>query len=233
MEKKFMKKISILLAATLLLLCSFRIIQQKKKVVFFGDSITWMSEKPEGFITQMRQHLQQDNISNVELVNAGVSGDKVYDLYLRQDAVLAQKPDVVVIWIGVNDVWHKQLLHTGTDADKFERFYRALIKKFKDQNIVVYLCTPAVIGEKHSGSNLNDEELDKYSGIIRKIATDQKLTLIDLRKKFSDYIQSHNPADVEKGILTTDGVHLNADGNALVAQLFYDTLKAGIFAPHD
>ena len=226
-----MKVISILLAATVLLLCSFGNLQKKKKVVFFGDSITWLSEKPDGFLSQLRSRLLKENISDVELVNAGVSGDKVYDLYLRQDAVLAQNPDAVVIWIGVNDVWHKQLLHTGTDADKFERFYRALIKKFTDRNIHVYLCTPAVIGEKPAGDNANDKELDKYSDIIRKIAADQKLTLIDLRQQFTQYIKSHNTSSKEKGILTTDGVHLNEKGNAFVAKLFYDTLKQGSFAP--
>ena len=226
-----MKTTSIVLAVALLLLCSFVNLQKKKKVVFFGDSITWLSEKPQGFLTQMRSRLQKENVNDVELVNAGVSGDKVYDLYLRQDDVLAQNPDAVVIWIGVNDVWHKQLLHTGTDADKFERFYRALIKKFTDRNIRVYLCTPAVIGEKPTGENANDEELDKYSDIIRKIATDQKLTLIDLRQQFTAYIKTHNVSTVEKGILTADGVHLNEKGNAFVAQLFYETLKQGSFAP--
>ena len=60
--------------------------------------------------------------------------------------VLAKSPNAVVIWIGVNDVWHKKLLGTGTDADKFEKFYTAIIKKLRERNISVFLCTPAVIG---------------------------------------------------------------------------------------
>jgi lysophospholipase L1-like esterase len=56
----------------------------------------------------------------------------VYDLYLRlEEDVLKKRPDVVVIWIGVNDVWHKTILGTGTDADKFEKFYTAIINKLK------------------------------------------------------------------------------------------------------
>jgi lysophospholipase L1-like esterase len=36
-----------------------------------------------------------------------------------EEDVLEKMPDVVVIYIGVNDIWHKTLLRTGTDADKF------------------------------------------------------------------------------------------------------------------
>src|SRR6476659_1568300 len=83
--------------------------QKKIRIVFFGDSITQLGANPGGFIQKI------DSMSNVEkirdhfeFIGAGVSGDKVYDLYLRMVSdVLMKKPDVVIIYIGVNDVWHK------------------------------------------------------------------------------------------------------------------------------
>lgn len=45
--------------------------------------------------------------------------------------MLKKEPAIVVIYIGVNDVWHKRTGGTGTDADKFERFYSAMIKKLE------------------------------------------------------------------------------------------------------
>jgi lysophospholipase L1-like esterase len=44
-----------------------------------------------------------------------------------ENDVLAKTPDIVFIYIGVNDVWHKSTSGTGTDADKFEKFTRPLL----------------------------------------------------------------------------------------------------------
>ncbi|HEU0063914.1 MAG TPA: GDSL-type esterase/lipase family protein, partial [Flavisolibacter sp.] len=162
--------------------------------------------------------LKQSTTNNYDLVGAGIGGNKVYDLYLRmEEDVLAKKPDIVVIWVGVNDVWHKRTFGTGTDQDKFEKFYNAIIKKLKDQNIKVYLCTPATIGEKTDFSNELDGDLNQYSVIIRNIASSNKCPLIDLRKIFLNYLSANNPENKSKGILTVDGVHLNDTGNDLVA----------------
>ena len=139
--------------------------------------------------------------------------------------VLAAKPDVVVIYVGVNDVWHKESFGTGTDPDKFEKFYLAIIKKLKDQNIKPVLCTPAVIGERTDFSNQLDGDLNKYSNIIRRIATEQNLPLVDLRKHFLDYNLKNNSGNQESGILTNDRVHLNEKGNRLVAEKMWEVIK--------
>ena len=214
-----MKSKNYLAILLIILLSSFYNHQTKKKIVFFGDSITQMGVGPKGYITRIGQLLNETaDGKNVDLIGAGIGGNKVYDLYLRMDDdVLAKKPDIVVIWVGVNDVWHKRTFGTGTDQDKFEKFYNAIIKKLKAQNIQVYLCTPATIGEKTDFSNELDGDLNQYSNIIRKIATDNNCPLIDLRKAFLSYLLSNNPENKAKGVLTTDGVHLNDTGNDLVA----------------
>ncbi|MBD0332040.1 MAG: G-D-S-L family lipolytic protein [Chitinophagaceae bacterium] len=211
--------------------CNSSNTQSKKKIIFFGDSITELAVKPEGFITILQQKLQQENKSNkYELIGAGVSSNKVYDLYLRLDEdVLARKPDAVVIWIGVNDVWHKRLMGTGTDADKFEKFYQAILNKLKQNNIAIYLCTPAVIGEKTDYTNEQDGEMNLYSNIVRTIAERNNCTLIDLRKAFLDYGKKHNGENKSKGILTYDGVHLNDNGNQFVAAELYRVLSGSFF----
>lgn len=217
-----------LLFISIVVLLSFAFTPQKKtKVIFFGDSITELGIKPGGYVTKV------DSISKTErkgdqldFIGAGVSGNKVYDLYLRlEDDVLSKNPDVVVIYIGVNDVWHKQSLGTGTDADKFERFYLAILKKLKEKNIKAILCTPAVVGEKTDMSNQLDGDLNRYSNIIRDIAKKTSLPLIDLRQKFLDYNKANNPNNDEKNILTYDRVHLNAKGNQLVADAMWKAIK--------
>jgi len=189
------------------------------KIIFFGDSITEIGVQPGGYIDKMRQLLKDKNISSYQLIGAGISGNKVYDLYLRlEDDVLSQKPDWVFIYVGVNDVWHKKSFGTGTDADKFEKFYVAIIRKLQAQGIQVALCTPAVIGEKADGKNELDADLNKFSQIIRKLAGKYGLPLCDLRQIFVDYLAQNNGENKEKGVLTNDGVHLNEAGNQLVAE---------------
>src|SRR6476620_8689397 len=139
-------KISLVVAA--LALFSFSMPQKKQKIIFFGDSITQMGVDNGGYIRQLDTLLKANNKS-AELIGAGIGGNKVYDLYLRlEDDVLAKNPDVVVIYVGVNDVWHKSSYGTGTDPDKFEKFYQALINKIKGTGSKIILTTPAAIGEK-------------------------------------------------------------------------------------
>jgi lysophospholipase L1-like esterase len=200
----------------------------KKKVVFFGDSITQAGVQPTGYITKVGEMASREKLSDkFEFIGAGIGGNKVYDLYLRvDDDVLARNPDIVVIYIGVNDVWHKRTHGTGTDYDKFERFYNALIKKLLDKNIKVILATPAVIGERTDSSNELDGDLNRYSALIRTLAEKNKLPLVDLRKVFMDYSKANNPDNKESGILTTDRVHLNEKGNELVAAEMWKAVKA-------
>lgn len=224
-----MKKVFFFLPLAMLLFSSF-LHQQKKRIVFFGDSITQAGVQPTGYITKLRQLLDEKKIGDkYELIGAGIGGNKAYDLYLRmEDDVLAKKPDAVVIWVGVNDVWHKRTSGTGTDADKFEKFYNAIIKKFKDNKVEVLVCTPAAIGEKTDFTNELDGDLNKYSAIIRSIAKNNNCPLIDLRQAFLNYNLANNNENKESGILTTDRVHLNEKGNQFVAEQMYRVLSQSV-----
>jgi lysophospholipase L1-like esterase len=221
-----MKTTSLLLLLLCVIIFGFNQ-QVKKKIIFFGDSITQAGAGPGGYIKKMDSILTQKNIADkYELIGAGISGNKIYDLYLRmEEDVLAKAPDAVVIFIGVNDVWHKRTSGTGTDPDRFEKFYTAIIKKLKDKNIAVYICTPAAIGEKTDFTNPLDGDLNNYAVITRKIAAANNCPLIDLRQSFLDHLKTANRDNKDRGTLTTDGVHLNTTGNIFVAQKMFDVLQ--------
>lgn len=211
---------SFLFATLTALISSFLPVQKKQRIIFFGDSITQAGVQPTGYITKLGELLTQKGIgNNYELVGAGIGGNKIYDLYLRMDEdVIAKNPDIVIIWVGVNDVWHKRSSGTGTDADKFEKFYHAVIKKLQQKNIKVALCTPAAIGERTDFSNELDGDLNRYSAIIRAVAQKNNCALIDLRQAFLQYNAVNNKENKEMGILTSDRVHLNEKGNQFVAE---------------
>jgi len=210
---KTILKTSILLAICLIVFTAMT--SKPKRIIFFGDSITQQGVSKNGYVTLIKKSLDS---TKYDVQGAGIGGNKVYDLYLRlEDDVLNKKPDLVVIYVGINDVWHKQSSHTGTDYPKYLKFYQALINKIQGVGSKVILCTPSVIGEQKDGKNELDEELNKYAAGIRELAVKNNLPLCDLRKVFTDYEAANNSEDLEKGVLTTDRVHLNETGNKLVA----------------
>lgn len=200
---------------------------KKKKIIFFGDSITEMAVKYEGYLVKLDSMIAAQGMKEqYELVGSGISANKVYDLYLRLETdVLEKKPDVVVIYIGVNDIWHKKLAGTGTDFWKFTKFYEALITKMQAANIQVVVCTPAVIGERTDFSNEMDGDLNYYSNWIRYYAAQKNLPLADIRKAFLEYNLIYNKQNLEQGILTSDKVHLNPEGARVVAATMWTAIR--------
>jgi len=232
-----MKKIYLLLTFILMTSCS-----NSTKAIFLGDSITMAGvydtevgvqsgdtliyPKYSGFITLLKNDIEDD----IELIGKGVSGDKVSNLLERyKEDVLSLNPDIVFIYIGINDVWHKYDFGTGTDIIFYENGLRKIIADIKSNGARVVLCTPTVIGENKGEFTLVNKfkdietmeimnvDLDAYSDVIRKLSSELDTDLIDLRKIFMNYILENNPNNEPSGITTYDGVHLNDLGNKLIA----------------
>jgi len=171
---------------------------------------------------------EEGKSKHYELIGAGISGHRVEDLYKRFDRdVLSKSPNAVVIWIGVNDVWHGKFV---TDSNKmmFSYYYSSILQQLKERGIKVIMCTPGVVGEKKGQINKLDAGLNECSDSIRAIAKRFKCPLIDLRKKFVKYNEKHNEANADKGILTSDGVHLNKVGNLFVAEKMWVVMRKKI-----
>ena len=223
-----MRKIIFLIISLLIISCENMNDNQPTKIVFLGDSITQQAEDFEdGFISLIRQNLIQDKF---ELVGKGISGNKVSDLLTRYKSdVIDLDPDIVFIYIGINDVWHKYDFGTGSDIDLYEKGLRTIISDIKSLGSKIVLCTPTVIGENTGdfvlGNQFKDVEtmekmngdLDTFSEVVRKLSNEYGTELLDLRKIFMDYLAENNINNDAAGILTTDGVHLNEQGNKLIA----------------
>ena len=223
-----MRKIILLIISLLIISCENMNDNQPAKIVFLGDSITQQAEDFEdGFISLIRQNLVQDKF---ELVGKGIGGNKVSDLLTRYKSdVIDLNPDIVFIYIGINDVWHKYDFGTGSDIDLYEKGLRTIISDIKSLGSKIVLCTPTVIGENTGdfvlGNQFKDVEtmekmngdLDTFSEVVRKLSNEYETELLDLRKIFMDYLAENNINNDAAGILTTDGVHLNEQGNKLIA----------------
>jgi isoamyl acetate esterase len=205
-------------------------------IVFFGDSITQFGAQGNGYCRLIANAIAKDHADlEVKPVYAGVGGHKVPDLQKRLDRdVISQKPTVVFIYIGINDVWHYDM-RAGTPKETYESGLRDLVKKIKDAGAVVVLATPSVINERTDGTNTSadktynwDKMLEEYSEITRKVAADSDVQLCDLHKAFVEYLKKNNPDNKDRGVLTQDGVHLNPTGNKFVADLTSDAIIAAL-----
>ena len=198
------------------------------RVVFLGDSITQGGDSHDkGYVRLIRKTLTEKHADlGIEVIGAGISGNKVPDLQRRLEKdVLARKPTIVVIYIGINDVWHGEKDPTrGTMPDAFTAGLKDVIGRCTSAGATVVICTPTLIGEKKDGANSLDEKLDQYSDLSRNLAKELKLPLCDLREAFVDHLKDHNPDNAEQKILTSDRVHLNDAGNKFVADTMLKVL---------
>lgn len=209
--------------------------QHPPRIIFFGDSITELGDEPTGYVSLVRDSLKSLGV-NYEVIGAGISGNKVTDLQKRlEHDVLSKNPSVVIIYIGINDVWHYQFSSrglSGTPKDQFRKILTEIVEEIQSANAQVILCTPSMVGEKNDGTNHWDAMLDEYSDIGRDVARERQIFLLDLRKEFLAYLSTNNPSNAEKDILTYDGVHLNERGNRFVAEKMLSALEGlGLFFP--
>ena len=200
--------------------------RRRRKIIFFGDSITEYGGRPGGYVAFVKESLQDEGLDiHHDIINAGRSGNTVHDLVLRleKDVILAE-PKVVVLYIGVNDIWNKQKHGGGTDIYTFKEKYEKLVQRMQMNKVKLLLVTPAIIGENSTENKEEWEDLATYGNAIKEIGRINEIPVVDLHAAFKQfYITRATTAD--EGILTTDGVHLNVNGNRLVAENIWRMLK--------
>ena len=166
-----MRKILLLACLFLTLSCN-NMGSKKTKVIFLGDSITQQGADLDiGFISLLKNNLSQ---SDFELIGKGISGNKISDLLVRYKTdVLDLNPDIVFIYIGINDVWHKYDFGTGSDIDIYEKGLRKIISDISSSGSKIVLCTPTVIGENTGDFELGNKfkDVQFYKVNLNKVGT--------------------------------------------------------------
>lgn len=196
------------------------------KIAFFGDSITMQG----GYITLIESSLKEGEGTKdlgIRIFKHGLNGGRVPTVLegkspwgdlkgTMQELIDKEQPTVVVVFLGVNDVEHGA---KGTSKEDFGKGLQQMVEMGRKAGAVVVLCTPGVVGEKKPGTNRCDPGLDEYSGVVRELAGRNHLAFCDIRKAMFEYLADHNPENKDKGILTYDGIHFSALGNALAGNL--------------
>ena len=194
------------------------------RIIFFGDSLTALAgqEEPKkqvtkGYVRIVRETLKDKDVE-VDWVATG--GHKVTDLLKRVDKdVIAKKPTIVFIQIGVNDATR------GVTPEQFKAQLEELIGRLQKAGAQVILCSLTSLGEKHDGTNKDDPKLDEFAAVEREVAKAKNVPLNDLRKAFVEHWKKNNPDNKPSGILTYDGNHFNDAGHKFVAEQMLKKLK--------
>ncbi len=217
-----------------------KILNGKRKIVTLGDSITEAGKFPGGYVWLLQRYLNAlYPDKKIEIVNAGMSGHKSTDMQARfQRDVIDQKPDLVTINVGVNDVWHaffdfktKKMhpegeLSAGIPLTIYQQKLTQMVVAAKAAGIRPVLLSPTPIREELDGpENLR---LAKYIAAMRQVAEENQCRFIDLNAVFREVIATYQKhAGRTYNLLAADGVHPNPAGNRIIAF----TLLRGLGVP--
>lgn len=203
-------------------------VKSGEKIAFLGDSITQQGwSNPAGYVKLVIAGLDANGIK-AEPVPAGISGHKSDQMLARLDKdVLSKKPHWMTLSCGVNDVWHgprgvpldDAMAKNGTYDDKvasrgtYKKNITAIIDQATAAGVKPVMLTATVIYE-----NLASKEnglLAPYNDFLRQLAKQKKVPMADLYAMFEERLKAENKPN-EK-VLTSDGVHMNTEGNKLMA----------------
>ena len=205
-------------------------LRQGDRVSFLGDSITAADPGYSRLVAAQLAALRPD--IGLSFVYAGVGGNRVGQLLERlQRDVLAAGATVVAVSIGINDVWHRHSGGGTADAE-FTRDYGVLCDRIQGAGVRGVLLTPTVIGEDLEAPP--NRALQHMVGVVREASAARGWPLADMHAAFAAAITARRQAiagadwplgnDGGTRFYTGDGVHMNAAGNALMAQTLVDVL---------
>lgn len=203
-----------------------------KTILFQGDSITDAGRSTQddtnlgfGYPTLVSSELSLDYVNQYRMLNRGVSGDRIIDLYARIKAdIINLKPDIMSILIGVNDIGREIYEHNGMDADKSSRVYSMLIEEIKEAlpDIKIMILEPFLL--KGAATKMYWEVfqsgVSERAEIAKETAEEYGLPFIPLQNQFDE------AAELTSGeYWLWDGIHPTAAGHEMIKREWVKAFK--------
>jgi lysophospholipase L1-like esterase len=202
------------------------LIEANDTILFTGDSITDCGRVRDnadhlgfGYAAITAAHLQARLASpKLKIYNRGISGNRASDLLARVDAdLLALKPTVVSILIGINDTWRRYDSNDPTSAETFEKNYRAVLDRVRDGlKARVVLLEPFLLHVPADRAKYR-EDLNPKIDVVRKLAVEFGTEFLPLDGIFAQAATMAPPA-----YWAGDGVHPSMAGHALIAETWLE-----------
>ena len=211
------------------------------KILFFGDSITDAVRAKEesisfpntalgvGYVMQIAGRLFEKDPTGYEIVNRGISGNRIVDLYARiKKDVWNEQPELLSILVGINDIWHEVMRQNGVDPERFEKVYRMLIEDTQARlpNTKIILCAPFVLQGTATEEHWREfSETPVFAEIVERLAKEYGLYYLPLQAAFDKAAAQHGNAT-----FLFDGVHPTVQGATLIANewlALFDKIQKG------
>ena len=192
------------------------ILKPGDQIIAIGDSITQQG----GYLRNVNAVLaaRYSELKLPPIRNVGIGGQKAENLVKRfQKDVVDRKPAVVLLSIGINDVWHRaNKPHDPQIVAEYWSNVAKMVDMAEAAGIKVLLLTPTII--KEDSESLENKRLRIYVEAEKQIARERNCTLVDLHRLFATALAKRPPEIPHgKNWLTNDGVHMAPPGDALMA----------------
>ena len=201
------------------------------KLIFFGDSLIEMGRNRDtninnyssygrGFVFEVAAELFYAKPGYYEVVNRGIGGEKVTDLFARYEQdVITEKPDVLTNLIGINDIWAKIWCNTGTDLDVYEETYLKMVNDIKKKlaKTKIILMEPFI----EKGDAEKRELVHQYALAAQRVAKQSQSIFIPLQERLNEFFKDGNQTQI-----LYDGMHTNPGGARVLALKWLETFKA-------
>jgi acyl-CoA thioesterase I len=178
----------------------------KPKIIAFGDSLTagFGLTENESYTYLLQQKLKSDGY-DYEVVNAGISGDTSQGGLERIDWVLGMdNVKILILELGAND------LLRGIPVARMRSNLDAMISKAQARGVKVLLCgmlAPPTMGQEYQR---------EYTATFPELANEHKTAFLPF---ILDNIA------LKKELNQADGIHPNADGEKIMTDNVYRSLK--------
>ena len=196
------------------------------KILFFGDSITDARRIREsdfndrfgaGYVMQIAGELFLENPVKYEILNRGISGERIVDLYARvKKDVWNEKPDVLTILEGINDISHEVWAQNGVETERWASMYKMLLEETIERlpNTKIIVGEPFVFPGEISNKDFPEyAKIRDRAQILKKMVEDLHLHYLPLQEMLDEKVEKFG---VE--IVTKDGLHPTVYASKLIAE---------------
>jgi acyl-CoA thioesterase I len=162
------------------------------KIVGLGDSLMagYQLEAGQGFPAQLQKALREQGF-DVEITDAGVSGDTTSGGLARLDWSVPVGTDLVILELGANDALR------GVNPKETEANLRAMIEKLKARN------TAIILAGMLAPPNMGDGYGSEFNAIFPNLSKEFSLPLIQF---FLEGVAGNSALQLD------DRMHPNPDG---------------------
>lgn len=211
------------------------------KIVFLGGSTTecLFVDEDKRFPYLVKQNLQDKTNLKINTYNGGVSANEsMHSINILMNKVLPLKPDVVVMMHNINDLvmlrpkgsyWYQtsRKSHVQTSKNVFTRyeipeplqsFDEEIVKAEFVANLKTFVAINKIRGIKpvlmtQANRVEQDDLYHEFNNLIRQVAHEEDITLIDLAKEIPSSTQ-----------LIYDSYHLTNQGSIQAAKVIAEHL---------